>query len=221
MEKVFCPKCNGMTVKNGFQSSIQRYKCKVCQNKFQSSYTYHAYTNSINTSIVVLLKEGCGIRSIARILNISKNTVLARIISIGKKLKPKALLQKGCSYEMDEIWTFIGNKGNVSWITYAIERKSKAIVGFVLGSKTKENIQPLVNQLILSVPKHIYTDRLNIYPALIPSTIHKRFQYCTNIIERNNLNMRTHLKRLSRKTICFSRSKLILSAVLKIYFWCC
>lgn len=58
---------------------------------------------------------------------------------------------------MDEIWTFIGNKTNVAWITYTIERKSRRIVGFVLGPKTKENIQPLVNELILSVPQHIYT----------------------------------------------------------------
>lgn len=148
-----------------------------------------------------------------------KKTVLARIISTGKKLKAKPLLQKGCSYEMDEIWTFIGNKSNVTWITYAIERKSKNIIGFVLGSKTKENIQPLVSKLILSVPKQIYTDGLNIYPALIPSAIHKRFQYCTNIIERNNLTLRTHLKRLGRRTICFSRSFEVLLNVLKIYFW--
>jgi insertion element IS1 protein InsB len=120
---------------------------------------------------------------------------------------------------MDEIWTFIGDKNNVAWITYAIERKSRNVVGFVLGSKTKENIQPLVTKLILSVPKHIYTDGLNIYPALIPNAIHKRFQYCTNIIERNNLTLRTHLKRLSRRTICFSRSFSVLLNVLKIYFW--
>ncbi|WP_396154557.1 IS1 family transposase [Flavobacterium macrobrachii] len=120
---------------------------------------------------------------------------------------------------MDEIWTFIGNKNNATWITYAIERRSKNVVDFVLGSKTKENILPLVTKLILLVPKHIYTDGLNIYPALIPKGIHKRFQYCTNIIERNNLTLRTHLKRLNRRTICFSRSCIVLTAVLRIYFW--
>lgn len=71
---------------------------------------------------------------------------------------------------MDEIWTFIGNKNNVTWITYAIERKSKSIVGFVLGSKTKYNIQPLVNELILSVPKHIYTDGLNYFIPLLSTS---------------------------------------------------
>ncbi|MCL9807705.1 IS1 family transposase [Flavobacterium amniphilum] len=150
MEKILCPKCSGATVKNGFQSAIQRYKCKLCKHKFQVIYKYRAYIKTINESIVVLLKEGCGIRSTSRVLNISKNTVLARIISIGNNLKPKLLLEKEWSYEMDEMWTFIGNKKNVLWITYAIERNSRSIVGFVVGSKTKENIQPLVNRLILN-----------------------------------------------------------------------
>lgn len=219
MEKVLCPNCSGVSVKNGFQSQMQRYKCKLCQKKFQVVYKYPAYNNSINSSIVILLKEGCGIRSIGRILSISKNTVLTRIVSIGSNLKPKMFFQKGCSYEMDEIWTYIGTKTNVVWITYAIERKSKSIAGFVLGVKTKEHIKPLVNQLLLLEPKCIYTDGLNIYPALIPKTIHERFQYCTNIIERNNLTLRIHLKRLSRRTICFSRSFTMLLCVLRIYFY--
>src|SRR6478672_8809683 len=118
MEKVSCPKCNGAVVKNGFQLTIQRYKCKKCQSKFQEFYKYKAHLGTTNASIITLLKEGCGIRSTARILSISKNTVLARIVSIGRNLNPKPLLQKGCSYEVDEIWTFIGNKTNVAWITY-------------------------------------------------------------------------------------------------------
>ncbi|WP_419483940.1 IS1 family transposase [Alistipes indistinctus] len=32
------------------------------------------------------------------------------------------------------------------------------------------------------------------------------------------MTIRTHLKRLARKIICFSRSAVILSAILKIYF---
>jgi insertion element IS1 protein InsB len=92
MEKVNCTKCNGIAVKNGFQGEIQRYKCKLCHKKFQLDFTYKAYNVTVNDSIIILLKEGCGIRSIARILRISKNTVLARIISIGEKLKEKPLL---------------------------------------------------------------------------------------------------------------------------------
>jgi insertion element IS1 protein InsB len=60
---------------------------------------------------------------------------------------------------------------------------------------------------------------LNIYQALVPGEIHTSNAYNINYIERNNLNLRTHLKRLSRRTICFTRSLLMLTACLKIYFW--
>ncbi len=125
----------------------------------------------------------------------------------------------GCKFEVDEMWSFIGNRKNVTWITYAIERETKTVIDFFVGRKTTENIKPLVNKLLLLKPKRIYTDKLNIYPALIPKTIHRRFQYCTNKIERMNLNLRTHIKRLSRKTICFSRKEKYLEAHLRIYFW--
>jgi IS1 family transposase len=71
----------------------------------------------------------------------------------------------------------------------------------------------------LTNAKAIYTDKLNLYQLLINQAIHKTKRRGTNYIERKNLSVRTHLKRLNRKTICYSRSKLVLVAVLKIYFW--
>ncbi|WP_409070947.1 IS1 family transposase [Flavobacterium sp.] len=38
-------------------------------------------------------------------------------------------------------------------------------------------------------------------------------------MERKNLSLRTHLKRLNRRSICFSKNLIILNAVLRIYFW--
>ncbi len=67
-------------------------------------------------------------------------------------------------------------------------------------------------------PQAIFTDKLKGYQSLIPPSIHRIVRYGTKNIERANLTLRTHLKRLSRKTICFSRSEIMLKAVLKIYF---
>jgi IS1 family transposase len=57
------------------------------------------------------------------------------------------------------------------------------------------------------------------YRYLITKKLHNTHVHSTNHIERHNLSIRTHLKRLNRKTICFSRSLVVLMAVLKIYFW--
>lgn len=72
MEKIQCPKCRSRAVKNGFQSGKQRYKCTFCNKKFHLKYTYQAYNEHINSFITSLLKEGCGIRSIARVLKFLK-----------------------------------------------------------------------------------------------------------------------------------------------------
>ena len=219
MENIQCPKCNGLSVKSGLQNNIQRYKCKSCNKRFQIKYSYKAYSNNTNELIISLLKEGCGIRSISRIIKISKNTVLSRILKISKQIKVPYFNKLGCKFEIDEMWTYIKRKEDFIWITYAIERETKQVIDFFVGRKTKDTIRPLINKVLLLSPERIYTDRLNIYPSLIPKEIHKRFQYCTNKIERMNLTLRTHIKRLVRKTICFSKEKKYLEAHLRIYFW--
>lgn len=50
------------------------------------------------------------------------------------------------------------------------------------------------------------TDDWGAYERLLPEDKHLMTQCYTQSIERQNLNLRRHLKRLARKTICFSRS---------------
>lgn len=173
----------------------------------------------MDSLVKTLLKEGCGVRSISRVLGISPKTVLAKMIKISKGIKSPYITKHGCIYEVDELWSFIEQKTNPIWVTYAIERETKTVIDFYVGNKTKANIQPLIDKILLLYPKRIYTDKLNVYPSLIPKEIHRCFQYCTNCIERNNLTLRTHIKRLGRRRICFSKSKTYLEAHLRIYFW--
>ncbi|WP_456243511.1 IS1 family transposase [Tenacibaculum amylolyticum] len=216
---MLCPICKGKTVKNGFQNNKQRYKCKNCGKRFQQTYTYHAYKATTNYFIKSLLKEGCGVRSIGRILNISTKTVLSRMLKISKQIKAPCFSKHSCKFEVDEMFIKIANGKSQNWLIYAIEQKTKHIVNFIIGGRNKENIKSVINKVLLLEPIKIYTDKLPIYKSLIPTAIHKRFQYCTNKIERMNLNLRMHIKRLSRKTICFTRNEKYLEAHLRIYFW--
>jgi len=168
--------------------------------------------------MTVLLREGCGIRSISRIMGISAVTVIRRILYIASEIK-KPPIATGRTYEADELKTYLCKKSNEQWIAYAIDRESRKIVDFRVGKRNKRNIRPVIETLLLSGAKCICTDSLNIYRTLIPKIIHKVKAYNINHIERKNLTLRTHLRRLCRKTICFSRSILMLIACLKIYFW--
>lgn len=159
-----------------------------------------------------------GIRSIARVLTISATTILKRIITIARTVT-KPVINKGKIYEVDEINTFIKRKSKKIWIAYALERASKAVINFRIGARTNKTLFYVLKNLTHSNAKQIYTDGLKNYKYLIDQKIHYVVRYGTNHIERNNLTLRTHLKRLNRRTICFSRSLVILAAVLKIYFW--
>ena len=172
----------------------------------------------MNKRIVQFTKEGLGIRSTARILKISTTTLLKRIISIAKKI-PNQPIFKNKIYEVDEIRTFIRTKERLVWIVYALERKTKQVVNFSIGRRTKRTLQYVTNTLLLSNPKTIYTDSLIHYKSLLNELVHKTKPFGTNYIERKNLSLRTHLKHLNRKTICFSRSFILLQCILRIYFW--
>jgi len=129
------------------------------------------------------------------------------------------MITLGKVYEMDELCTYIRNKNNRIWIAYSIRKDTREVVDFKVGKRTNKTLRSVVNTLLLSEAKRIYTDKLKQYRSLIPSKIHKTTQYGTNHIERMNVNLRTHLKRLSRKMICYSKSLVMLNACLTLYFW--
>ncbi len=214
-----CKKCDNTCIKNGFQvNGIQRHLCQYCNHNQQEVYTYNAYKKNTNEKIVKLIVNSCGIRDVSRILTISKVTVISRVLKIAKSLQCPFIYETDQVYEADELC--VKMKGmNRCWINYAINRKTKKVIGSSVGSNNKENLKKVINKVLCLNPKKIYTDKLTAYPSLIPSTIHSVRKYQTNTIERFNLNLRTHLKRLSRKTICFSKNMQMLEAAVNIYFW--
>src|SRR5690606_23163336 len=199
-------------------SGKQRYLCKKCKRTRVEKYTYNAYKADINKQIILLTKEGLGIRSTARVLGISPTTLLKRIISIANDIS-RPVVGKGKVYEVDELRTFIGSKKRLVWIVYALERENSRIAGFYVGTRTSKTLKVVLETLRLSEAERIYTDGLNNYKFLIKKNVHKVIRFGTNRIERFNLNLRTHLKRLNRRTICYSKSLVLLNTILKIYFW--
>jgi IS1 family transposase len=148
----------------------------------------------------------------------SHTTVIKRIRSLSKEIKFPLYIEQNQNYEMDELWTYCGSKANELYISYAINRKSKQVIDFVIGKRTKENLEKIVNTVVSFNPVKIYTDGLNIYPTLIPTGLHKAGKRLTNHIERFNLTLRTHIKRLVRSTIAFSKKTDMLESCLKLYF---
>lgn len=215
-----CIHCNETGVKNGnSKNGSQRYRCKNCNRYWQGSYRYKASEKHMDENIVTLKKESCGVRSISRILNISMTTVISRVKKISKAITRPFHILQGKEYEVDELRTYIGNKKRLYWVVYALRRDTKEVIDFKVGKRNLKTLGKVVGTVLLSEATKVFTDGYELYRGLIPKGVHKRTKYNINHIERKNLSIRTHLKRLARKTICFSRSREMLEACLKIYFW--
>ncbi|HTH54580.1 MAG TPA: IS1 family transposase [Cyclobacteriaceae bacterium] len=203
MENLKCNRCDHSGVKNGrSKTGVQRYQCRGCKKYWQGSYTYKACERNISEQIFTLKKESCGVRSISRILRISIVTVIRRIKRIGQQIQRPSAILKGKEYEVDELRTYIGNKGRLYWVVCAMRRDTKEIIDFKVGKRNLKTLSKVITTVLLSEARKIYTEGYYLYRSLIPKQIHGRSKYQINGIERKNLSIRTHLKRLSRKTIC-------------------
>ncbi len=215
-----CAYCNSkQIVKNGTtKNKKQQFYCKCCKKRFIDYYSNKAYIKNVNNRIIILIKEGLGIRSIARVLQISTTTVIKRILSIANKIQPP-MLSFNKTYEVDELNTFVGSKNKRIWIVCALQKDTRKIVRFVVGKRTNKTLSKITSTLQLAKATKIYTDKLVNYKSLICNKIHNTKKYGTNYIERKFLTLRTHIKRLNRRSICFSKNILVLQAIISIYFY--
>ena len=215
-----CNYCGRRCWRSGRQKNgAQRFYCASCKRYQQRSYQYKACVASTVDRVKVLVRESVGVRGIAGILGIAWQMVLKKIQLTAKTITRPVERLDQASLEVDELWTFVNQKENAYWVAYAIDRRTRLVVDFVVGKRTKATLRQLIDSVLTSKPKVIYTDKLTLYERFLPKQLHRRGSTVINRIERKNLSIRTHLKRLSRRTICFSRSLKMLESCLRIYFW--
>ena len=106
---------------------------------------------------------------------------------------------------MDEMWSFVQNKGNQRWLWHAIDHESGSVLAYVFGARKDKVFSQLQTLLSPFGIQHFYTDDWGTYERKLPQSQHTIGKKNTQKIERKHLNFRTRIKRLARKTICFSK----------------
>lgn len=109
---------------------------------------------------------------------------------------------------MDEMWGRVFSKKTPCWLWHAINHENGDVIAYVLGSRESTmlcQLTDLLCSLNLNISS-IYSDDNFAYHDIIPPDILHTGKINTQKIERKHLTFRTRLKRLARKTICFSKS---------------
>ena len=107
--------------------------------------------------------------------------------------------------EMDEMWSFVRDKSNQRWLWHAIDHRTGEVLAYVLGKRKDDVFKQLKALLEPFGINHYYTDDWGAYERHLDEKKHHVGKRNTQKIERKHLTLRTRIKRLARKTICFSK----------------
>jgi insertion element IS1 protein InsB len=108
--------------------------------------------------------------------------------------------------EMDEMWSFVGSKRQQRWLWHAIDHQTGQVLAYVLAPHVDAALLQLQALLTPFGIEQFYTDSWGAYSRYLAPSKHTIGKANTQKIERKHLTLRTRIKRLARKTICFSKS---------------
>jgi insertion element IS1 protein InsB len=91
------------------------------------------------------------------------------------------------------------------------------VLAYVLKDHTDDVFLNLKNLLEPFGINRFYTDGWGAYQRHLDSNQHRVGKANTQRIERKHLTLRTRIKRLVRRTICFSKSETVHDAVIGLY----
>ena len=112
--------------------------------------------------------------------------------------------------EADELWSFVGDKGDVHWVWAALDANTRQVVAMIVGDRS----EAAARRLWAALPDAyrdgaiVYTDFLAQYAAVVPEERHAaagKEAGLTNHIERFWCTLRQRCARFVRKTLSFSK----------------
>ncbi len=110
--------------------------------------------------------------------------------------------------ELDRMWSYVAKKTNPRWLWHAIDRKTGEVLAYVFGRRKDEVFLQLKALLEPFGIKRYCTDGWGAYERHLLVELHEVGKRKTQRIERKHLRLKTRIKRLVRKTICFSLDKI-------------
>jgi IS1 family transposase/transposase-like protein len=175
-----CPNCGSEEVSRNGQTrhGKQNYKCRECGRQFVLNPAWKAITKEQQELIQRMLLERISQAGIARVLQVSEDTVQryvnARAVVVKKQVEVSSKPKKRLNVQMDELWSFVDNKGNQQWVWLALDAQTREIVGVHIGARSAVSALALWNSMppVYRQCAVIYTDHWSAYDSVLPSKRH-------------------------------------------------
>jgi transposase-like protein len=108
-----CPYCQETTRQNKAgktNAGSQRYRCMYCHRKYTPEPKPQGYPKSMRKRAMEMYVDGGNLRRIARHLKVAPRTVALWVTDLAEALPHTPLPEEVQEAEMDEMFTFIGDK---------------------------------------------------------------------------------------------------------------
>lgn len=107
--------------------------------------------------------------------------------------------------EADEMWSYVGHKSAPRWLWQALDHRTGTVLAYVFGRREDQAFLDLKARLEPFDMRRFYSDDWGAYHRHLDPSEHEVGKRFTQQLERKHLTLRTRIKRLVRKTICFSK----------------
>jgi insertion element IS1 protein InsB len=115
--------------------------------------------------------------------------------------------RRGLSSELDEMWSYVGKKTQQRWLWHAIDPHTGKVLTYVFGGRKDDVFLCLKALLEPFGITRFSTDGWGAYERHIAPEQPTVGKQHTQKIESKHLTLRTRIKRLVRRTICFSKTE--------------
>jgi insertion element IS1 protein InsB len=124
---------------------------------------------------------------------------------------------RGLSSELDEMWSYVRSKANPRWLWHAIDHHTGQVLAYVFGRRQDTVFLALKTLLKPFGITRYFTDGWGAYERHVEAEQHTIGKANTQKIESKHINLRTRIKRLVRRTICFSKTERMHDLVIGLF----
>jgi hypothetical protein len=158
-----CPHCKSSVIsKNGhIHNGKQKFICLSCRAQFVENPQNKIISEDARERVRRSLIERVSLEGICRIFDVSMPWLLEYMQAVFKSL-PEDLnaditvenedLMVAC-LQVDEMWSYVGNKKNQQWLWLVMDAKTRQILAFQVGDRAKQTGEALMAKVPQEIKK--------------------------------------------------------------------
>jgi insertion element IS1 protein InsB len=229
-----CPRCQSSRyTKNGhIHNGKQNHQCHDCGRQFVECFEQYLLSDDTRALIERLLLERISLRGICRAVGVNLKWLLGFLVQCVEALpdhlhvqpitcQQDVLIQR-FEAEADEMASVVKKKAHKQWIWIALDAKSRQVIGFHVGDRSRKRAKRLWAKIPEAYRQHatFYTDQYVVYQGVIPAAQHRAIHKLarkTNHIERFNNTLRQRMSRLVHDALSCSKKLAHHTGAIKLF----